>query len=447
MNKQRPGTAISRVRIGPVWFGGRSVVLRPPRFADFADWSRIRLRDRRLIEPFWFASPMSWEERHTESRWIDECIRYWSWAHSGNGLPLAVEVDGRFVGQINLVLVPYEACTGELSLWIDSEFARLGVGSVATEMLLEYAFEYLGVFRVTAPIAVDNAPILQGMPTFGFLREAVMVDYMEAGGRTKDHELWSMTADRWKQRDNASSLTRASASAEMRPPRAAESRDVRPFNTLRLARILAGGIARFEYVRLRALFAGFAAVRRVNLECSGFGLRVRTANRSDRASLARIVDQYRPDLKFYLGPASRLGTSAPESYRQQTLYRTSCLARQHSTRALAIEANGHVVGFCGLSGLGDGNRSARLFVCVAPGHANRGIAKCAVRAVLRHAFEDLQLRRVSIALDPSNSNAERLAENVGLRREGTMHCYSAADATFRTMDLWACTRATNQPTE
>lgn len=61
------------LRLGPVVVAGQEVALRSPRLSDAAAWREIRLRDQRLIEPYWVSSALSWPERHTEAIWVDEC--------------------------------------------------------------------------------------------------------------------------------------------------------------------------------------------------------------------------------------------------------------------------------------------------------------------------------------------------------------------------------------
>jgi len=51
--------------------------------------------------------------------------------------------------------------------------------------------------------------------------------------------------------------------------------------------------------------------------------------------------------------------------------------------------------------------------------AGHGYVAEGVVAVLRHAFEDLDLHRVEICIVPRNHNSHRVVEKIGLRNEGT----------------------------
>jgi [ribosomal protein S5]-alanine N-acetyltransferase len=56
-------------------------------------------------------------------------------------------------------------------------------------------------------------------------------------------------------------------------------------------------------------------------------------------------------------------------------------------------------------------------------YAGQGYMTRAVKAAIRHAFDDLHLRRVEAACLPSNERSRRLLERVGFQREGYARQY------------------------
>jgi RimJ/RimL family protein N-acetyltransferase len=62
-------------------------------------------------------------------------------------------------------------------------------------------------------------------------------------------------------------------------------------------------------------------------------------------------------------------------------------------------------------------REAELGWVLAPAHTGRGYATEAVRALLRHCFEDLAVHRVTANCFLGNETSRRLMERVGMRRE------------------------------
>ena len=62
-------------------------------------------------------------------------------------------------------------------------------------MMLDFGFETLGLERITAPISPENLAASHGAASFAFVCEARMAEYLDVGGRRKDHALWAVTRD------------------------------------------------------------------------------------------------------------------------------------------------------------------------------------------------------------------------------------------------------------
>ena len=108
-------------------------------------------------------------------------------------------------------------------------------------------------------------------------------------------------------------------------------------------------------------------------------------------------------------------------------YRPLFLDRDSLAKSLVIELDGNVIGDLMLSvedawgqaevaHQGSGVQ-ADLGWVLHPDHAGRGYATEAVRALLRVAFEDLGVRRVTANCFTDNVASWRLMERVGMRRE------------------------------
>ncbi|MBY6413923.1 GNAT family N-acetyltransferase [Rhodococcus sp. BP-252] len=175
--------------------GGHLVTLRTARFSDAAAWRQIRLRDRSLIEPYWATTDAEWNERHTDAMWIHECLRGRADTAAGRALPRVIDVDGHFAGQCNLEWIDTWNGTAEVGIWVDSAHGRAGIGSTAAELMLDVCFTDLHLQRVSAPIGITNTPAKRLVAKIGLQHEGTMKNYMNAGGRRTDHELWAITAD------------------------------------------------------------------------------------------------------------------------------------------------------------------------------------------------------------------------------------------------------------
>jgi RimJ/RimL family protein N-acetyltransferase len=89
---------------------------------------------------------------------------------------------------------------------------------------------------------------------------------------------------------------------------------------------------------------------------------------------------------------------------------------------LAIEraADGVFIGWCGLVKWDPGYRSAKLGYVLDDAAWGQGFATEAAAAVLRWAFETLELNRVQSETDTRNTASSRVLEKLGFVREGTL---------------------------
>jgi [ribosomal protein S5]-alanine N-acetyltransferase len=103
---------------------------------------------------------------------------------------------------------------------------------------------------------------------------------------------------------------------------------------------------------------------------------------------------------------------------------TACrqLAQEGSGARLAVEraADGTFLGWCSLSRWNPDYRSAALGYCFTAAAWGHGYATEAARAVLRWAFETLDLNRVQAETDTRNLASARVLEKLGFVREGTL---------------------------
>jgi len=86
--------------------------------------------------------------------------------------------------------------------------------------------------------------------------------------------------------------------------------------------------------------------------------------------------------------------------------------------ALVKSADAQLIGCCGMK-LSDSEQSeAMLWYVLAREAWGQGYAAEAGRAVLGFGFEELRLHRIFVDIDPRNRASLRVAEKLGLRREG-----------------------------
>ncbi|WP_433664877.1 GNAT family N-acetyltransferase [Nocardia sp. CA-128927] len=428
--------SLARISLGPVSLHGNAVVLRPPRIADYPHWRRIRLRDRRFIEPFWYSSTLDWSARHCGTHWVRECLTSRAEARAGRRLSTVIEVDGRFAGQVELGSIDPATGAAELGIWVDAEVARHGIGGMAAALLMDYGLEHIGLERITAPISPENVAAAHGAAELGFRREALMGRYFDVGGARRDHELWAVTradvppngfAGHWLDRYDAHAA---------QPPAAGED----PTGGAFPRRAALAAAARFYAGRGLHLLDPLQAARPARLADPDRGeVVVRSRRLSDwgrwRATRLRSRAVLDPDA---LVPEEAW---ARQHSRLRWVRQFLCARpglRSASGLVLAIDVDGEYAGEARLFDLDMFDRNARMFVWTDPDHAD-DVRAAATRLLLTHAFGPLGLCRVSTAIDPADSRSADIAARVGMTHEGRMRCYVGATGHRGDHDLWAVT--------
>jgi RimJ/RimL family protein N-acetyltransferase len=96
-------------------------------------------------------------------------------------------------------------------------------------------------------------------------------------------------------------------------------------------------------------------------------------------------------------------------------------SRDRNVRLVLLGDSDELVGCVYLLGISWVHRSAEFAIMIGrKDYWNRGLGSRATRAMLDHAFCDLQLNRVWLHVNHDNNRARRVYERVGFRHEGTL---------------------------
>ncbi|MBL1074075.1 GNAT family N-acetyltransferase [Nocardia sp. 2] len=395
---------LGRVHLGPVSVDGHKVILRNTRLSDFERWREIRLQDREFIEPFWTTSALSWDERHTRAWWIREYLRQRHARAMFRALPLSVIVDGEFSGQCNLTPIDAHHRSAELGIWVDSRHAGHGVGAVAGALIGDYAFDRLGLHRITAPVCVGNRAARHQVKLAGMSHEATMIRAISVNGERRDHELWAVTADQRPPAGYLQALIAAGVGARVLPEAHA------PMST-RLAEHWHDAVAASP-VAVVAVIAWYY---------------LGTPLRGHSGHAARTL------------PA-RIEAHDREHGRVTLRNRTSRL-RFRLTGRVVYEAlaAGEPIGRIGL----DCRRpNLGLAVDLDTDPARRAAATAALRLLVDHALGDLGIERLEAVVDPAPDRLAPLLAGAGMHPEGVLtgariDCAGA----FHDLAVWGATGA------
>ncbi|TCK00008.1 GNAT family N-acetyltransferase [Nocardia alba] len=190
---QHPGWP---ARLGPVMVAGGRVTLRPVRFRDAAAWSRIRLRDREHLERWEPTGRGSWEARNHASNWPSLWTSLKAEARRGAMIPLVIEVDGQFSGQLTIGNIVRGALrSGWIGYWVAKDLGGQGVATAALALGLDHCFGPVGLHRVEATVRPENHASQAVLRNVGFREEGLLRRYLDVDGAWRDHLLVGLTVE------------------------------------------------------------------------------------------------------------------------------------------------------------------------------------------------------------------------------------------------------------
>jgi RimJ/RimL family protein N-acetyltransferase len=89
---------------------------------------------------------------------------------------------------------------GFIGYWIGTEFLNKGIATEATVLMMQFAFEMLGLHRINLWIAPDNLASLRIVEKLGLRYEGTVVKALFLGGEWKDVRSFGIIVDEWRER-------------------------------------------------------------------------------------------------------------------------------------------------------------------------------------------------------------------------------------------------------
>lgn len=172
--------------------------LRPLRWGDFRAWSDLRMKDMEFLKPVEPTVPTSWSEAHSRLAWWDN-IRYLSKAaRKGSIVPLAIELDGRFIGQLTIGNIQHGGISDAwIGYWVYSGATGRGVASAACALGVDHAFRRIGLHRLTATYLPSNPASGRVLAHSGFREEGFLRRNLHIDGKWMDHHFVALVADEY----------------------------------------------------------------------------------------------------------------------------------------------------------------------------------------------------------------------------------------------------------
>lgn len=144
-------------------------------------------------------------------------------------------------------------------------------------------------------------------------------------------------------------------------------------------------------------------------------LGLRPLEAGDAAELYALV-KANPDLEEWMPWAAEQDLAATERF----IAAAEEQLREGKGFQAAIEPEEGIVGVVGLHEIDWVNRNTSIGYWLAEGARGRGVMTNAVRALLDHAFRELELHRIEIHCAPENRPSRAIPERLGFREEARL---------------------------
>jgi ribosomal-protein-alanine N-acetyltransferase len=168
----------------------RRVFLRPVEPSDRAAFLAMAQQSRALHEP-WIAPPLTpraFEQYLARTRRDD---------HEGFLVCIAATEELAGVININNIVRGSFLC-GSLGYYASAAHAGKGYMTEGLKLLIDLAFDGLGLHRLEANIQPSNLPSINLVKRCGFKREGLSPHYLFIDGAWRDHERWAILSTRDK---------------------------------------------------------------------------------------------------------------------------------------------------------------------------------------------------------------------------------------------------------
>lgn len=176
--------------------GDSTLRLRPLASSDGKAWAHMRIHDESILRPVEPTVTGTWQDAHSLAAWRANWSNLRRFANDGIIVPLAIELDGRFIGQVTLGNIQHGAI-GEcwIGYWVYSHYSGRGIATVACALGVDHAFARIGLHRVTATYLPDNPASGKVLANAGFRPEGFLRENLHIDGAWRDHHFVAQNID------------------------------------------------------------------------------------------------------------------------------------------------------------------------------------------------------------------------------------------------------------
>lgn len=120
-------------------------------------------------------------------------------------------------------------------------------------------------------------------------------------------------------------------------------------------------------------------------------------------------------------------------------YENYMASRATTVRCAIVEEDDKILGLISLTGVDYMNQSAELHIMIGDSeNQGKGMGTFAVKEILNHAFNNMNLHRVELGVLESNTRAIHLYEKCGFVKEGLKRDYIYKNGKFENLYIYSC---------
>lgn len=172
------------------------LTLRPLTFGDRHEWREVRERNADWLRHWEATVPPGPVAGARPTSYRALVRRLGHLARDGQAMPFAIEVDGRFVGQVTVNnIVRGSAQFASIGYWIDQAVAGRGLMPRAVAMVIDHCFGDAGLHRIEICIRPENTNSLRVVEKLGLREVGYAPRFLHIDGAWRDHRVYAVTTE------------------------------------------------------------------------------------------------------------------------------------------------------------------------------------------------------------------------------------------------------------
>jgi len=173
---------------------GGSLVVRELSRRDSRAWHEARQRSAAWLHPWDATVPPGGDLRPTTFPALVRRLR--RAARAGTTYPFAIEVEGRFAGQVTVNnIVRGSAQYASIGYWISHDVAGRGAMPRAVALVIDHCFSVAGLHRIEICIRPENSNSLRVVEKLGIREIGYAPYFLHIDGAWRDHRIFAVTTE------------------------------------------------------------------------------------------------------------------------------------------------------------------------------------------------------------------------------------------------------------